>query len=521
MRTRVPSTVPTLTLLLLLTAIGGAAAQVPPPPPPPPQGIPPVPEPAENPNTEAKRVLGKILYWDEQLSSDDTVACGTCHQPRFAGSDPRPGTNPGEDGVLQTPDDKQGSLGVIRADESNVYFADPAFGLAPQVGSREAPSVIGSQWAPQLFWDGRAGPSFTDPLSGTLAITQNGALEAQSAGPPVNDVEMAHENRDWSEIVTKLTAAKPLALASNLPSDVATAIAAHPTYASLFTSAFGDGTVTATRIAFAIATYERTLVPDQTPFDAFVAGASNALTAQQQAGLNAFRNTTCGACHRPALFTDDTFRNIGLRPVAEDVGRQGVTGNPADRGRFKVPTLRNVGLKTEFMHTGQLRSLEQVLDFYLRANGQVQFPDNQDPLIAQIQIPPQQVPAVVDFLRNGLTDPRVAAGTFPFDRPSLSASPNQCSNGVDDDGDGVTDGADPGCASGADTSEHDVNKSCDDGLDNDGDGAVDLADLDCTSLAASENGATPPPPPAGCGSAAGVVYFGAPLPFLRRRRTKR
>ncbi|MBK7973438.1 MAG: hypothetical protein IPK07_09220 [Deltaproteobacteria bacterium] len=521
MRTRVPGTIPWLTLLLFVTAMGRAAAQVPPPPPPPPQGVPPVPVPAENPVTEAKRVLGKILYWDEQLSSDDTVACGTCHQPTFAGSDPRPATHPGNDGVLGTPDDKHGSLGVIRADESNAYFADPIFGLGPQVGTREASSVIGSQWAPQLFWDGRAGPSFTDPLSNVVAITQNGALEAQSAGPPVNDVEMAHENRDWSEIVTKLATAEPLALARDLPSDVASAIAAHPTYASLFTSAFGDGTVTATRIAFAIATYERTLVPDQTPFDAFVAGNTNSLTAQQQAGLDAFRNTTCGACHRPALFTDNTFRNIGLRPIVEDGGRQGITGNPGDRGRFKVPTLRNVGLKREFMHTGQLTSLEEVLDFYLRANGQVQFPDNQDPLVAQIQIPPQQVPAVVDFLRNGLTDPRVAAGTFPFDRPTLSASPDQCGNGIDDDADGLTDGADPGCVSGADSSERDVNRTCDDGLDNDQDGDLDLADSDCTSLDASEDGSTPPPPPTGCGSAAGLVYFGAPLPLLELRRRKR
>jgi cytochrome c peroxidase len=478
--------------------------------------------PAENPITDAKRVLGKILFWDEQLSSDDTVACGTCHQPVFAGSDPRPATHPGVDSVLGTADDIQGSLGIIRADESNTYFSDPVFGLAPQVGTRAAPSAIGSQWAPQLFWDGRAGPRFVDPQTGVTVITVNGALEAQSSGPPVNDVEMAHESRDWSEITAKLASATPLALARNLPADVATALAAHPTYASLFGAAFGDTTVSAQRIAFAIATYERTLVPDQTPFDAFVAGNTSALTAQQQAGLNAFRNTTCGACHRPALFTDNTFRNIGLRPVAEDQGRQAITGNPGDRGRFKVPTLRNVGLKTEFMHTGHLASLEQVLDFYLRANGQVQFPDNQDPLVQQIQIPPNQVAAVVDFLRHGLTDSRVASGVFPFDRPTLAASPDQCSDGADNDGDGLADGDDPGCVSGADTSERAVGTTCDDGLDNDGDGAVDLADADCASLASSEDGSAPPPPPTtGCGSAAGLIYVGAPLPVLKLRRKRR
>lgn len=497
-----------------------ALAQVPPPPPPP-GGLPPVPVPAENPITEAKRVLGKILFWDEQLSSDDTVACGTCHQPTFAGSDPRLATHPGADGVRGTPDDVQGSLGVIRADSGNVYFADPIFGLDPQVGTREAPSVIGSQWSRQLFWDGRAGPAFVDPQTGATAIAQGGALEAQSVAPPLNDVEMAHEDRDWAEITSKLADAKPLALARNLPADVSTALASHPTYASLFTQAFGDAAITSQRIAFAIATYERTLVPNQTPFDAFAAGDRNALTPQQQAGFNAFQATTCDTCHRPGIFSDDSFRNIGLRPAGEDLGRQAVTGNPADRGRFKVPTLRNVGLKTEFMHNGQLRSLEQVLDFYLRANGQVQFPDNQDPLVQQIQIPPNQVPAVVDFLRNGLTDPRVAAGTFPFDRPTLAASPGQCSDGVDNDGDGLTDADDPGCASGGDTSEHAVGANCDDGLDNDGDGGVDLADADCATLADDENGTTPPPPPTGCGSVAGLAYVGAPIPLLRRMRRRR
>ena len=60
-------------------------------------GLPPVPVPAENPITEPKRVLGKMLFWDEQLSSDGSVACGTCHRPAFGGADPRVGRNPGTD----------------------------------------------------------------------------------------------------------------------------------------------------------------------------------------------------------------------------------------------------------------------------------------------------------------------------------------------------------------------------------------------------------------------------------------
>ena len=76
------------------------------------QSLGPPPAPSENPITEQKRVLGKALFWDEQLSSDETMDCGTCHMPGHGGSDPRaggPALNPGPDGVFLTPDDIFGS----------------------------------------------------------------------------------------------------------------------------------------------------------------------------------------------------------------------------------------------------------------------------------------------------------------------------------------------------------------------------------------------------------------------------
>ncbi|VAX42527.1 hypothetical protein MNBD_PLANCTO03-1369, partial [hydrothermal vent metagenome] len=71
--------------------------------------FPPVPVPTENPMTEEKRILGKMLFWDEQLSSDNTMACGTCHRPGAGGIDPRHGLNPGPDGIAGTEDDRTGS----------------------------------------------------------------------------------------------------------------------------------------------------------------------------------------------------------------------------------------------------------------------------------------------------------------------------------------------------------------------------------------------------------------------------
>ncbi len=384
--------------------------------------MPPVPVPASNLITESKRVLGKILFWDEQLSSDDSIACGTCHIPNRGTGDPRVGVHPGLDGLFGTLDDAFGSPGVVRRDENIDPVFDAFFGWSPQVTPRSAqPTLGGVPYAASLFWDGRATGQFVDPQDGAVVIPAGGAMESQALGPILSDVEMAHEGRTWDQVIAKLGSVTPLALSRNNPPDMSGAVAANPTYPGLFAAAFGTPAISARRIAFAIATYERTLIPDQTPWDRFTEGDTSAMTPGQVQGWNFFNNSpvTCRICHTPPIFSNNTFRNIGLRPWQEDTGRFETTGVFADRGRFKVPSLRNAGLKETFMHNGRLSSLDQVLDFYIGINGQQQFPQNQDPLIPPIFIPPPVRPALVDFLANGLTDPRVANEEFPFDRPWL------------------------------------------------------------------------------------------------------
>ena len=82
-----------------------------------------------------------------------------------------------------------------------------------------------------------------------------------------------------------------------------------------------DPAITAERIAFAIASYERTLIPDQTPWDDFMQGDQQALTPGQVNGWNFFQASQCSTCHAPPMFTDQTYRNIGMRPVAEERSR--------------------------------------------------------------------------------------------------------------------------------------------------------------------------------------------------------
>ncbi|MDG2150207.1 MAG: cytochrome c peroxidase [Planctomycetota bacterium] len=426
-----------LSLAVLSMATQGAFAfQGPPPPPPIPPAppLPPVLAPIGNPITEPKRVLGKILFWEEQLSSDNTVSCGTCHLPEVAGADPRLGNHPGFDGIFGTADDVIGSPGVIRSDVSNAFLPDATFGLEPQVTGRAAPTYFSmTQYSPEMFWDGRGSGTFLDPQTGAVVLAAGGSLESQAVGPILNATEMGHDGRTWAEVIAKLQDVTPLRLATNIPPDMLGALSVSPTYPDLFLSAFGTSAITAERIGRAIATYERTLVPNQSPYDLLAAGVPGSLTPGQLAGFNSLVGSLCAVCHTPPFFTDFRFHNLGLRPGPEDIGRQFVTGDLADLGRFRTPSLRNAGQKTALMHVGWVTDVRDAIDFYnapafpATAAGHTQFTADQSLIpapggpvpIQSISVPAGAIPGLVDFISNALTDPRTVSGTFPFDRPTL------------------------------------------------------------------------------------------------------
>ncbi len=376
--------------------------------------------PPENPVTEEKRVLGKILFWDEQLSSDNTISCGTCHIPSEGGVDPRVGLNPAFDGIFGTPDDVDGSPGLIATDVDGLYIRSPLYDLEPQVTDRRSMNNHVSMYVGNLFWDGRAEGDFIDPITGETLAVSSAALEIQSLAPILNDIEMAHQDRDWDSVTTKIANAKPLALASDIPPDMLDAIATHETYPSLFEWAFGDPQVTPARIGFAIATYERTLVPGESPWDLWNAGDDSAMTPEQQLGWTLYRESTCNNCHTAPLFTTNNFIVEGVRPIEEDIGRAGVTGVSFERGAFRMSSLRNVGLRDRFMHTGMIETMDDVFDFYAHRNGLGPLPENRDfRLNSPIVFSPENEAIVKNFINTALTDPRVASETFPFDRPTL------------------------------------------------------------------------------------------------------
>ncbi len=407
----------------IFCAASSALAQGGPPPPPPPLGPPPAPP--GNAVTLAKARLGKVLFWDEQMSSSRTVSCGSCHIPKTGGGDPRSlgsplAINPGTDGVYGNADDIFGSPGVPLSDSSGFYMVSSHFGLGVQATTRRTNSAINAAYAPELFWDGRAEGTFVDPITQTTVLPNGAALESQIMGPPASEVEMGHQSRDWNDIVTRVAASEPLALATDVPTQLLLWMNGR-TYAQLFTEAFGTAQITAPRIGMAIATYERTLFTNQTPFDAFLGGNNNALTAQEQAGLNVFNNpnNACGACHAGNQLTDQNFHYIGVRPASDDQGRFVVTGNNGDRGRMRTPSLRNLELRAPYMHNGRFTTIEEVIDFYNR--GGDFDANNKDPRIQPLGLSNNQKADLAAFLKRPLTDTRLTRGDFPFDRPHLYA----------------------------------------------------------------------------------------------------
>jgi cytochrome c peroxidase len=383
--------------------------------------------PVGNPLTADKANLGKVLFWDEQISSTRTVSCGTCHIPAVGGEDPRSGVSPlavhpGPDGLFGGEDDVFGSPGVPLNHADGLYDWSTHFGLLEQVTGRRTISSINAGYSPELFWDGRAPTEFTDPVTNEVVpgLETGAALESQAVGPPVSDAEMANVGRVWEDVLARIDASVPLALSPEVPADLIAWIDGR-SYQQLFAQAFGTQEITAPRVAMAIASYERTQFTAETPFDEWLGGNPSALTAQEIAGANVFTVTgNCDNCHPSPVLTDHSFRYTGVRPQADDPGRMEVTEEEADEGKMRVPMLRNLELRAPFMHNGRLATVEEVIEFYDRG-GDFGPPENPnlDPFIQPLNLTPQQKADLLAFLTRPLTDPRLAAGLPPFDRPTL------------------------------------------------------------------------------------------------------
>jgi cytochrome c peroxidase len=210
-------------------------------------------------------------------------------------------------------------------------------GVSGQLGTRKAPTVMNASYNTLQFWDGRS-PS----------------LESQAQGPLLNKIEMG-----------------------NTAEGVVNYLQSEPTYRKLFLKAWGTEHITIELVTKSIASFERTVVSGDSPFDRFYYGGDKkAISASAQRGLKLFLNPkkgNCSTCHvigkEYALFTDNKFHNIGIgadsRGDFADAGRFAQTKKVADLGAFKTPTLRNIAETAPYMHDGSQASLKEVVDHYV------------------------------------------------------------------------------------------------------------------------------------------------------------
>ena len=227
-------------------------------------------------------------------------------------------------------------------------------------GARNTPTLVNRGYGKSHFWDGRAA-----------------TLEEQVLMPIQGSQEL---DLYLEEAVARLR-------------DIAA-------YDARFRANFGRG-ANAEDLANALASYVRTIVAGDSPYDRYLMGDRDALSAAARRGLRVFRGRgNCTACHLGPNLSDEKFHNTGVAfrdGQFLDAGRAGLTGNEADRGAFKTPTLREIERTGPYMHDGSLRSLEEVIEFYDRGGN----PNpHLDPEIRPLGLAPAEKAALAEFLRS-------------------------------------------------------------------------------------------------------------------------
>lgn len=274
-----------------------------------------------------------------------------------------------------------GTIACSSCHDPRRYFTDNttvSTGVGGLKGTRNAPTVLNAAYLPFQFWDGRA-------IS----------LEQQAGSPIVNPVEM--REKDDAALVSKLKA--------------------EGRYGPMFQHAFGSPDITMGRVENCLASFERTLLSGNAPFDRYeYSGDKAALTESQIRGLAVFLDPghgNCAVCHTInkefALFTDGKFHNtgegVGDSGEFADVGRYHETKVVTDTGAFLTPSLRNVANTAPYMHDGHLRTLKEVVDFYA---GQGNSNPYLDPEMKKIHLTGREREDLVAFLQS-------LTGTVPPD----------------------------------------------------------------------------------------------------------
>ncbi len=276
--------------------------------------------------------LGKKLFFDPILSSDNSVACASCHKPEYGFAD-------------------------------NQAFS---IGVGGKRTSRNTPSVLNMKNRTAFFWDGRAS-----------------TLEEQALGPIQNPDEM---NLPIAEAIQRLNK--------------------HPFYSKAFYKVYGKPADSLT-LGKALAAFEETLEIEETRMDQYFAGNKSIFNESEKRGLQLFNEKAgCIECHFGPDFTNDQFKNIGLYSGGknEDLGRYNVTKDKKDKGKFKVPGLRNVIYTAPYMHDGRFKTLEEVIDYYNSPDAANPKHKNRDKKIKNLHLTTQEKQDLINFLKTASTE---------------------------------------------------------------------------------------------------------------------
>ena len=305
--------------------------------------------------------LGRVLFYDRQLSINNSISCSSCHKQELGFAD-------------------------------NVRFST---GFAARLTSRNSMPIQNLNTAIGIPWGSSIAPAFgTEGLlfwDGRERVLNNMVLK-----PLINHVEMGVN--DLQSFTKKVTGI--------------------PYYGDLFTNAFGDANVTKERVAEALSWFVKSIKSNQTKFDQHVkcGGIAPVLSRLEAEGWHLFlEKYNCNSCHQVQQPTGysmfgGTFANIGLDKEYTDNGVQSVSNRAEDAGKFKIPSLRNVALTAPYMHDGRFATLGDVIDHY--KTGIADHPNldirlrNTDNSPRRIPITDTEKQAIITFLHT-LTDPNM------------------------------------------------------------------------------------------------------------------
>lgn len=233
-----------------------------------------------------------------------------------------------------------------------------AIGHGMQTLSRNTPTIINVAFNNVQMWDGRFG-----------------SLEEQALGPILAPGEM---NQSLPALIEKLSAIEG--------------------YRVQFDRAYPGEGINGKTIAKALASFERTVLCSESPFDRWRQGDARAVSDSAKRGFELFEGkANCTACHQGFNFSDDGFHNIGLKSAEGDVGRFGLKKVASMRGAFKTPTLRDIALTGPYMHNGAYRTLDEVVDHYDRGGD---TKDNLDHNMKPLGLNAQEKADLVAFMKT-------------------------------------------------------------------------------------------------------------------------